>query len=83
MQSQFYLNPPSASTNHEGAATSAAHVEGDGEPDNRWGCRFIQGSCTLRLVEYVVEDEQRLVVAHIDDRADKDRQSNGGRATFN
>lgn len=64
-----YINPPPGSTNQEGAATSVGHVEGDGEPDNRRGCGFIQGSCTLWLVEYVVEDEQRLV-ASIDGRAD-------------
>lgn len=33
---------------------------------------FILGSFTLQLVEHVVEDEQRLDVASVDDRADSD-----------
>lgn len=74
---------PPTTTNPEGAATSVGHVDGEGEPGNRRGGRFIQGSFTLRFVEYVVEDEQRLIVAGVDDGADLDSQANRRCATFN
>lgn len=75
---QFY----SSSTNQEAAATSISHVDGEGEPDNRRGGGFVQGSFTIWPVKHVVEDEQRLIVAGVDDRADLDSQANRGRATF-
>lgn len=77
------FTPPPTSTNQECATTSIRFVEGEGEPDNRWGDGFIQGSFTLWLVKYVVEDEQRFIIASIHNRTDLDSQPNRGCATFN
>lgn len=66
---------PPASTNQKVAATGVGHIDGEGEPDDRWCDRFVQGSLTVRFVEHVVEDEQRLVVAGVDNWADQDGQT--------
>lgn len=80
----IFLNftTPSISTYQEVAATSISSVDREGEPDNRGCDRFIQGSFTLRLVKYVIEDEQRLVVASVHNRTDLDSQADCGCATF-
>lgn len=79
----YNFTPPPTFTNQECATTSICFVEGEGEPDNRWGDGFIQGSFTLWLVKYVVEDEQRFIIASIHNRTDLDSQPNRGCATFN
>lgn len=66
---------PPASTNQKVATAGVGHVDGEGEPDNRWCDRFVQGSLAVRFVGHVVEDEQRLVVAGVDNRADQDGQT--------
>lgn len=76
------LLPLELTTNHEGAATSTGFVDGKGEPDNRRGDRFVQGSFALWVVEDVVEEEERRVVAGVHDRTDLNCQANGGRAAF-
>lgn len=63
-------------TNQKVAATSVGHVKWEGESDDRWGYSFVQGSSALCRVEHVVEDEQRFIVASIDNRAGQDGQAN-------
>lgn len=69
-------------TNHKGAATSTCFVDWKGEPDNGRGGRFIQSSFALWVVEDMVEEEKRRVVAGVDDGTDLNRQANGGCAAF-
>lgn len=76
------LPPVQLTTNHKGAATSTCFVDWKGEPDNGRGDRLIQGSFALWVVEDVVEKEKRRVVAGVHDRADLNRQADGGRAAF-
>lgn len=71
-----HSTPHPSSTNHKFAAAGTGHVEGEGEPDNRRADGLVQSSFTLWLVEYVVEIEQGLVVASVDNRADQDSQAN-------
>lgn len=58
------------STNQECAAACIGHVDREGEPDDWRGDGFIHEPFTLRFVKHVVENEQRLVVASVDDWAD-------------
>lgn len=76
------LTPLGLTTNHKGAATSTRFVDWKGEPDNRRGGRFIQGSFALWVVEDVVEEEKRRIVAGVHDGTDLNRQANGGCAAF-
>lgn len=76
------MPPVELTTNHKGAATSICFVDGKGEPDHGRGDRFIQGSFALWVVEEVVEEEKRRVVAGVHDRTDLNRQADGGRAAF-
>lgn len=69
-------------THHKGAATGTRLVDWKGEPDNRRGGRLIQGSFALWVVQDVVEEEQRLVVAGVHDGTDLNGQANGGRAAL-
>lgn len=71
MHIHSHFNPPPASSNQEGTATSTGHAEGDGEPDNRRGFRWIHSMFLYTpTCKFMFEDDQRLIVDSIDERTD-------------